>query len=99
MKEKVLFFETISAIIFLWALLHIWIPLSVCWGVLSFFIRLNDGVDYAFIFGLMSFSNIPLWLWDWAKFSHPWWALFISVISISFTVICVFVRNGRAWYE
>ena len=31
----------------------------------SFFIRLNDGVDYAFVLGLTSFSNIPLWLWNW----------------------------------
>jgi hypothetical protein len=42
--------------------------------------RLFTGAVTSAIDGVMSFFDIPVWLWDWAKFEHPWWAIIISIV-------------------
>jgi hypothetical protein len=42
------------------------------------------GIATAFISGFNAFTDIPVWMWDWAKYSHPWWALFISLCAGGF---------------
>ena len=94
-----MFWETISALIFLVILSVFWFPLSVVWGIAKFFLTLVFGVISAFkgsmsesalvalplqavISGFDAFLDIPVWMWDWAKFSHPWWALIISLVVL-----------------
>jgi len=66
-----------------WGLLlffiHSIISLINAFSAHDFFKHFIDGVGYAFVRGLMAFTDMPLWLWDWAKFSHPWLAFFISI--------------------
>ena len=38
----------------------------------------------AIVSGFDAFTDIPVWLWEWAKFSHPWWAFIISTCSFVF---------------
>lgn len=29
--------------------------------------------------------SVPVWIWTWAKFDHPWWAFFIALfLSVIF---------------
>jgi hypothetical protein len=91
-----MFWETISAIIFLFVLAVLWIPLSLLWAIGVFIFKLAIvifgafqvdevladlffGVIGAGLSGLFAFADIPVELWDWAKFDHPWWALIISL--------------------
>ena len=30
--------------------------------------------------GMVSAISVPGWIWNWAKFEHPWWATIISLV-------------------
>lgn len=38
-----------------------------------------EAVFMSIVNGLSALIALPTWMWDWAKYSHPWWALFISI--------------------
>ena len=42
------------------------------------------GIASAYVSGFDAFTDIPSWMWDWAKYSHPCWALIISFCAMGF---------------
>lgn len=36
----------------------------------------------AIIEGVRSAWSIPAWVWNWAKFEHPWWAVIIALVIL-----------------
>lgn len=30
--------------------------------------------------GIVSAIHVPAWIWNWAKFEHPWWAAIIALV-------------------
>jgi len=43
----------------------------------------------ALSYGVGSLFRIPSWLWSWAKYEHPWWAIFIALL------FAVFLNNSK----
>lgn len=85
-----MFWETLSAILFLLVLFPLWLPVSTIWGLINFILTIAEvakddlsNIFHSAIFAgakaIEAFLSIPEWLWEWAKYEQPWWALFISI--------------------
>ncbi|WP_417586353.1 hypothetical protein [Pararhodobacter oceanensis] len=92
-----MFWETIAACVLLLGAFPLWFFAAILWGAFVAVTALihavfstGSGWDDiwavpvgAVLVGFEAAWSVPSWIWNWAKYEHPWWAVVIGVTIIA----------------
>lgn len=93
-----MFWETVAAVILIVGTPPLWLLVALAWGFLSgawFFLVAGFSIVtewaiseiwgvpvVAVVEAFSSAWSVPVEIWAWGKFEHPWWAAIIGLFCI-----------------